>query len=201
VNAAAMAGPLPACCPHSQQPLAQEQARRGAARRIATGVTVLTAVHDGQAHGTTASAVITASNEPLLVCICLRNGSTFAAMAAQARRFMINVLSSRQAPIADWFADPGRPSGYGQFAPVDWTPDPVCAAPRLRGALAWLGCQFMFSYPAGDHSILLAEVLGGASGTGDPLLSFDRQLYSTELLSVSRRNREGAACPGIITLD
>jgi flavin reductase len=114
---------------------------------------------------------------------------------------VINVLSGRQAPLADWFADPSRPSGYGQFAPVDWTPDPVSAAPLLRGALAWLDCQLALSYPAGDHSILLAEVLGGVSGTGDPLLSFDRGLHSTELLSVSRRNREGAAGPEIITLD
>jgi hypothetical protein len=56
----------------------------------------------------------------------------------------------------------------------------------------------MFSYPAGDHSILLAEVLGGESGTGEPLLSFSRGLHSTELLSVSRRHRDGA---GIVTLD
>jgi flavin reductase len=169
---------------------------RDATRRIATGVTVLTAVHDGQAHGTTASAVTAASTEPLLVCVCLRNGSTFAGLAARARRFVINVLSGRQAALADWFADPGRPSGYGQFAPVDWTPDPACAAPLLRGALAWLDCQLMVSYPAGDHSILLAEVLGGTSGTGDPLLSFGRELHSTELLSVSRRSGTG-----IITLD
>jgi flavin reductase (DIM6/NTAB) family NADH-FMN oxidoreductase RutF len=196
-----MAGALPVSRPHSQQLLGEEQARRAAVRRIAAGVTVLTAVHDGQVHGVTASAVTAASNEPLLVCVCLRNGSTFAKLAAQARRFLINVLSGRQAPVADWFADPRRPSGYGQFAPLGWTPDPVSAAPLLRGALAWLDCQLMFSYPAGDHSILLAEVLGGASGTGDPLLSFDRQLHSTELLSVSRRNTQGAAGPGIITLD
>jgi flavin reductase (DIM6/NTAB) family NADH-FMN oxidoreductase RutF len=168
-----------------------------AVRKIAAGVTVLTAVHDGQVHGTTASAVTAASSEPLLVCICLRNGSTFAGLAVRARRFVVNVLSGRQAALADWFADPRRPSGYGQFAPVDWTPDPVCAAPLLRGAVAWLDCQFMVSHPAGDHSILLAEVLGGTIGAGDPLLSFDRGLHSTELLSVSRRNR----VPEIITLD
>lgn len=178
-----------------------EQARRTAARRIAAGVTVLTAVYGDRAHGTTASAVTAASSEPLLVCICLRNGSTFAELAARARRFVINVLSGRQALIAEWFADPRRPSGYGQFAPVDWVPDPACAAPRLHGALAWLDCQLVGSYPAGDHSILLAEVLGGASGTGEPLLTFDRRLHRTELMSVSRRKSEGAAGPGIITLD
>lgn len=172
-------------------------ARHAAVRRIAAGVTVLTAVHDGKAHGATASTVTAASSEPLLVCVCLRNGSTFAGLATRTRRFVINVLSGRQALIADWFADPSRPSGYGQFAPVDWTPDPVSAAPLLHGALAWLDCQLTCSYPAGDHSILLAEVLSGTNGSGDPLLSFDRRLHSTELLSVSRRSR----CPEIVTLD
>ena len=186
--------------PHGPEPDRDEQTRRAAVRRLPTGVTVLTVVQGGRVHGTTASAVTAASSEPLLICVCLRNGSTFAELAAKSHRFAVNVLSGRQAPIADWFAHPGRPAGYGQFAPVDWAPDPVSAAPLLRGALAWLDCRPTCSYPAGDHSILLAEVLGGASGTGDPLLSFDRGLHGAELLTVSRRNR-AAAAPGIITLD
>lgn len=196
----ATAGPLPIGGPHGPEPYGDDPARRAAVRRIATSVTVLTVAHGGCAHGTTASTVTAASSEPLLICVCLRNGSMFAELAAKSRRFAVNVLSGRQAPIGDWFARPGRQPGYEQFAPVDWAPDPVSAAPLLRSAVAWLDCQLTCSYPAGDHSILLAEVLGGASGTGNPLLSFERRLHSAELLTVSRRDG-AAAAPGIITLD
>jgi flavin reductase (DIM6/NTAB) family NADH-FMN oxidoreductase RutF len=162
---------------------------------------VLTVVHGDQAHGSTASAVMAASNDPLLICICLRDGSTFAGLAALAGRFVVNVLSSRQAALADWFADPGRPSGYRQFAVVDWTVEPAFSAPLLGGAIAWLDCQLTHSYPAGDHRVLLAEVRGGASGAGTPLLSFDRQLHGIELRSVPRRDRGGSTGAGIVTLD
>lgn len=203
----AVAGPtVPASTPASDGP-AGAQARAGelaghdAVRKIAAGVTVLTVVHGDRAHGSTASAVTAASSDPLLICVCLRDGSTFAGLAAQADRFVVNVLSGRQAAVADWFADPGRPSGYGQFAVVDWTLEPAFSAPLLGGAIAWLDCQLTRSYPAGDHSILLAEVRGGASGAGTPLLSFDRRLHGTELRSAPRRDRGGSTGAGIVTLD
>lgn len=174
---------------------------RAAVRRLATGVTVLTTVHGDRAHGTTASAVGAVSRDPLLICVCLRNGSVFADLAAQAGRFAVNVLSGRQAAIADWFADPDRPSGYGQFAPVDWEPDAVSGAPLLRGAVAWLGCRPTARYPGGDHTILLAEVLDGSSGTGGPLLGYDGLLHSAELYRVARRRGPATAAAGITTLD
>lgn len=190
--------------PHGQRPGDpgdKERSRRTAVRKVASGVTVLTVALGDQAHGSTASAVTAVSAEPLLICACLRRGSTFADLAVRSSRFVVNVLSGGQGAIADWFADPRRPPGYRQFAAVDWSPDPSFAAPLLRGAIAWLDCRLVRGYPGGDHSILLAEVLGGASGTGNPLLSFDRGLHSTDLLRVSRRSREGASGPEIITLD
>jgi flavin reductase (DIM6/NTAB) family NADH-FMN oxidoreductase RutF len=84
---------------------------------------------------------------------------------------------------------------------VDWTLDPAFAAPLLGGAIGWLDCQLIRGYPAGDHSILLAEVRGGASGAGTPLLSFDRRLHGTELRSVPRRDGRGSTGAGIVTLD
>ena len=169
--------------------------------RLTTGVTVLTAVHGDRAHGTTASAVFAVSREPLLIGVCLRTGSAFAELAAQAGRFAVNVLSGRQAAIADWFADPDRPAGYGQFAPVDWEPDAGSGAPLLRGAVAWLACRPTVSYPGGDHNILLAEVIGGDSGPGVPLLSYDSRLHNAELYDVARRRAPATAAAGITTLD
>lgn len=169
--------------------------------RLTTGVTVLTAVHGDRAHGSTASAVFAVSREPLLIGVCLRTGSAFAELAARADRFAVNVLSGRQAAIADWFADPDRPAGYGQFAPVDWEPHTGSGAPLLRGAVAWLDCRPTASHPGGDHSILLAEVLGGESAPGLPLVGYDSRLHNAELHGVARRRAPATAAAGITTLD
>lgn len=187
--------------PRCLEAAVDDRLRRAAVRRLATGVTVLTAVHGDRVHGTTASAVTAVSRDPLLICVCLRTGSAFAELAAQAGRFAVNVLSDRQAPIADWFADPDRPAGYGQFAPVDWEPDPDSGAPLLRGAVAWLDCRPTATYPGGDHSILLAEVLCGSAGVGGPLLGFDSRLHGVELRDVARRRAPATAAAGITTLD
>ncbi len=43
--------------------------------------------------------------------------------------------------------------------------------PVLDGVLAWLVCRVVARVPAGDHRIVLAEVvLGDPAGAGRPLL-------------------------------
>jgi flavin reductase len=169
--------------------------RRAAARRLATGVCVLTAAHQGAVHGTTVSAVSAVSRDPLLISVCLRTGSTFTELAGTAGRFTANLLTSRQALVADWFANPARTANYGQFALLDWQPDPVTGAPALRNTLATLSCRITARHPAGDHDLIIAEVVDGVNGAGSPLLNFDGRLFSAEIreLSERRSDRHGAA--------
>lgn len=157
--------------------------RRRAVRRLASGVAVLTVGRGHQVHGATVSAVTAVSRDPLLVAVCLRHGSAFLDLAQARRRFAVNILSSRQALLASWFADPGRPPGAAQFDCVAWEPDEFSGAPLIVGSLASLGCQVAASVAAGDHEVLLAEVRSGASGAdGAPLLSFAGQLHSVAQL-------------------
>jgi flavin reductase (DIM6/NTAB) family NADH-FMN oxidoreductase RutF len=152
-------------------------------RRLASGVAVLTVGRGHQVHGATVSAVTAVSRDPLLVAVCLRHGSAFLDLAQARRRFAVNILSSRQALLASWFADPGRPPGAAQFDCVAWEPDEFSGAPLIVGSLASLGCQVAASVAAGDHEVLLAEVRSGASGAdGAPLLSFAGQLHSVAQL-------------------
>jgi flavin reductase (DIM6/NTAB) family NADH-FMN oxidoreductase RutF len=175
---------------------------RVAVRRLASGVTVLTVAHRDTAHGTTVSAVSAVSRDPLLVCACLRSGSVFAELAGRSRRFVVNVLSRRQAPLADWFARPDRPTGTRQFDGVDWEPEPETGTPLLRHTLGWLGCRLTGCVPAGDHDILLAEVVAGGARTGSPLLNFDGRLHGTDLYEVIRRtDRPHPAAAATTTLD
>jgi flavin reductase (DIM6/NTAB) family NADH-FMN oxidoreductase RutF len=163
---------------------------RGAVRRLATGVSVLTLRHEYDTHGTTVSSVGAVSRDPLLVSCSLRAGSTFARLLGPHGRFVVNVLSHGQALVADWFAHAGRPGGSRQFDPVDWRPDATSAAPVLSGALAWFSCRLAGRVTAGDHEVLLAHVVDGATGTGWPLLSYEGRLHAAELRGVVRRTAQ-----------
>src|SRR5207245_9308375 len=84
---------------------------RRAVRRLATGVAVLTIWHGDVVHGTTVSSVAAISRDPLLIGVCLRGESGLTEVFGEARRFAVNVLSTRQSALAGWFADPARPRG------------------------------------------------------------------------------------------
>jgi flavin reductase len=181
-------------------PGGEARARR-AARRLTSGVTVLTVAHGGAAHGTTVSAVTAVSREPLLICACLHRGSSFTVLARRSGCFTVNVLSGRQGLLADWFADPSRPAGYAQFALVRWTADPATGAPVLRHSLATFACKLAGCYPGGDHDIVLGEVIAGAPGVGGPLLSFDGRLCAAEVHDVTARRSRGPQPAPATTLE
>ncbi|HWH01654.1 MAG TPA: flavin reductase family protein [Pilimelia sp.] len=164
------------------------EALRRAVRQYASGVAVLTVAHDGTLHGATVSAVTAVSRDPLLIAACLRTSSVNTELARAAGRFAVNVLSSRQAVVAGWFADPDRPLGPAQFACVRWAPDAASGAPVLAGSLARLSCRLSDCVPAGDHHILVAEVADGAVvAGGTPLLSYAGRLHDADLLTLPRR--------------
>ncbi|MEU8800810.1 flavin reductase family protein [Spirillospora sp. NPDC048819] len=157
-------------------PAADANPARRALLQVAAAVTVLTVGRNGLSHGTTVSAMSTMSRNPLILGVCLRPSSKFAAMIRPATLFSVNVLSVRQADVARRFADPLRPAGDGQFAGLDRTTDALTGAPLIGGCLAHLACRATERLRVGDHELLLAEVLLGTPGEGEPLVSFAGRL-------------------------
>ncbi|MFF3305019.1 flavin reductase family protein [Streptomyces sp. NPDC002908] len=173
-----------------------------AALRLTTGVTVLTACHDGRVHGATVSAAGVVSRSPLTIGAGLRQSSELLELALASGLFAVNVLSGRQAQVADWFASPRRPRGRAQFDVLEWDPDPATGLPLLRHTLARLVCRVTGQVAVGDHELLLAEVVDGASGAGSPLLSFDGDLHSAEFRDVVRRRwGRSLAATATVSLD
>jgi flavin reductase (DIM6/NTAB) family NADH-FMN oxidoreductase RutF len=159
---------------------------RQAARRLATGVAVVTVWHGDLVHGTTVSSVAAVSREPLLLGVCLREESGMTRAIAGAGRFAVNVLSTGQAALAGWFADPGRPQGLTQFDHLEWESDAFSGAPWIRGSLASLGCHLTATVPAGDHHLLLGKVVTARDGEGAPLLHFAGRLHDGMLRVLPR---------------
>lgn len=168
--------------------------RHEAVRRLAAGVSVLTVCHDAVVHGITVSAMIAVSKDPLIVAVCIRRGSRFTAAVEKRRRFAANLLDSRQAALARWFADPDRPDGRAQFGRSECEADTFSGAPWIVGSLASMGCKLETITPVGDHDVLLAEVVTATTGAGTPLLNYGGGLYDAILRKTEPR---GDAFPGL----
>jgi flavin reductase (DIM6/NTAB) family NADH-FMN oxidoreductase RutF len=104
------------------------------------------------------------------VLVCLSAASSSARTIARNRVFAVNVLSADQEWLSRRFASPNRPRGSAAFGDVPHRPGSM-GAPRLDGAVCWLDCRLTATQTAGDHIIVIGEVLGVESDpTREPLV-------------------------------
>lgn len=125
---------------------------------FATGVTVVT-VGGPTPHGMTANSFTTVSLDPPLVLVCVGRDAIMHGSLSEAGRFAVSVLTSRQEPVARYFADRRRPLGREQFDVVDWVPGERTGAPLIAGALAHFECDLWRAYDGGDHTIFIGALL------------------------------------------
>jgi flavin reductase (DIM6/NTAB) family NADH-FMN oxidoreductase RutF len=149
---------------------------RDALRTFATGVTVVTSAGDEPACGVTANAFTPVSLVPPLVLVCLSAASSAARTITRNRVFAVNVLSADQEWLSRRFATPTRPRGSAAFGDVPHRPGSM-GAPRLDGAVCWLDCRLIGTQTAGDHIIVIGEVLGFESDPSREPLVFHAGRY------------------------
>ncbi|GGW59615.1 MULTISPECIES: flavin reductase family protein [Streptomyces] len=147
--------------------LASPDLLRSVFRRHAAGVAVITAPGDGGPVGFTATSLTSVSAEPPMLSFGIGTGASSWPAVSAAGHVGVHILGDHQRELAATFAR----SGADRFgAPTSWRAGPE-GVPVLDDVLAWLVCRVVARVPAGDHRIVLAEVvLGDPAGTGRPLL-------------------------------
>ena len=149
---------------------------RRACARFATGITVSTALAaDGTPHGFTANSFTSVSLEPPLVLICVDNRANVLRHFEQAAYFGVNILGAEQEAISVRFAE----RGLDRFEGIDWHAG-ATGVPLLGGALARLECQTSQKLTAGDHTIILGEVLHAEWEEGAPLLYYASAYHTAQ---------------------
>ena len=124
-----------------------------------TGVTVVTvASGDGTVHGVTVNSFSSVSLDPMLVLVCLNETSRALGLIKRAGAFGVSVLSAGQQDVSSWFANQDRPVGSAMFDGVPLEPG-TTGCPVLAGAAASFNCRMRQSYRAGDHLIVLGDVV------------------------------------------
>jgi len=139
-----------------------------ACAKFPTGVTIVTVLDaDGSPHGMTASSFTSVSLEPRLVLVCVDHRASVLAHLRRAQHIGINILGENQQELSAHFARPG----HDRFDGVEWLAGDG-GVPLIPGVLARFECSIHRMIDAGDHTILIAEVLDAEHTNGRPLVYF-----------------------------
>jgi 3-hydroxy-9,10-secoandrosta-1,3,5(10)-triene-9,17-dione monooxygenase reductase component len=150
-----------------------QAAFRAAIAHFATGVTVITTVHDGKPAGMTASAVASLSVDPVLLLVCIDNRLPTHEAIQNSRRFVVNVLGEGQEELALGFARPSADKFAGVALEADHD------LPVLSDAIAHFVCDLHERFPGGDHSIFTGLVRSCAALPGKRPLVYFRSTFGS----------------------
>ena len=155
--------------------LDSEQLRR-AMRAWTTGVTIVTAAHDGQRYGMTVNSLASVSLDPPIVCLTLKRLTHTHELVERSGEFAMTILSDSQKDISDRFA--GKILNLtDRFEGIE-TETLELNAPLIKGGLAYFNCRVISSQSVGENTFFIAEVIAAKEvHEGDPLVYHDRVFW------------------------
>lgn len=149
---------------------------RRALGQFATGVTVVTVEREaGRVHGMTANSFTSVSLEPPLISVCVDERAHLLPLIKQRRMFGVNVLKGNQQNLSEFFARPEQEQELHEREAArhqihfHWTAGGI---PLLDGVLCQIACRLHAAHVAGDHTIVVGEVLSAQLEDGEPLIYF-----------------------------
>jgi len=123
--------------------------------RLPTGVVVVTGGDPEHPSGLVCGSFMSVSMEPPLVVVSPAKASTSWPAIEAGGSFCANVLAENQEHLARRFAV----SGGDKFEALDWHPAPATGSPLIDDVAAWIDCRIYERFDAGDHLLVLGEVL------------------------------------------
>ncbi len=164
-------------CPHTPAAMTAvhaQRALRDSLARFATGVTVVTcSAADGSPCGITANSFSSVSLDPPLVLWNIAKVSNSLQAYLDARHFAIHILREDQQHLSEHFAR----SDHTVYTGIDYSMSSD-GVPILPDVLARFDCVTNAIHDAGDHFIIVGEVIEHSHDSGDPLLFFNSDYRS-----------------------
>ena len=143
--------------------------------RFASGVTVVTAVSNGEPVGLTCQSFSSVSLEPPLVLFIPAKSSRAWPAIQRSGKFCVNFLAADQADLSNQMAS----RGSDKYAGVEWTPAPVTGSPVLPGTVGFVDCTIHAVHEAGDHYLVIGRAQHLEVGEAEEPLLFYRGSYRT----------------------
>jgi|GEM_PF-341109 len=142
----------------------ETRAFRDTVGSFATGVTVVTTHCHGAPQGMTLNSFTSVSLDPLLVLVSLAHGTRTLDGVQASKKMAVNVLHRNQQEIALAFA-----KRNGEFPTEHAVLDPH-GFYSVRHSLAIMRCEVFDIVTAGDHELVIGEVVHFESSPGEPLI-------------------------------
>jgi flavin reductase (DIM6/NTAB) family NADH-FMN oxidoreductase RutF len=128
--------------------------------RIPSGLFIVTLAQDGVETGMLASWVQQCSFHPPLLSFAVQRGRPIAGLLTKGARLTLNILEAAQTDMIAHFGK-GFALTDDAFRSLDVRREPG-HGPVLNEALAYLHCEVRERVAAGDHDLILAEIVAGA---------------------------------------
>lgn len=140
----------------------------------ATGISIITTVHEEEWQGFTANSFASVSIDPMLISMSMSKTLYAGQLILKSGVFAVNILTRDQENWGKLFAGM-YPDRKNRFENI------MCTlaqngSPILPGVLGWLGCRVYQSIDVGASTLILGEITEGyLSEEGDPLVYYHRQ--------------------------
>ncbi|CAN5192082.1 hypothetical protein BH09ACT12_BH09ACT12_01930 [soil metagenome] len=146
---------------------------RDAMGNVAAPVSVVTTLQEGRPHGTTVSAFASLSMSPPMLMLALDRSSRLLGRLGIRSRVGVNILATDQRALALTFAGKAEE----KFDGVDWVFD--AKAPRLSGCHAWVALDIRQLVAAGDHVVVIGDVVSAEAGKGREPLTYHNRTFGS----------------------
>ncbi|WP_329352348.1 flavin reductase family protein [Streptomyces sp. NBC_01261] len=143
---------------------------------LPTGVTVVTTLDSqGGPCGFTCSAACSVSQEPPLLLVCVNSRSKVLREILGTGALAVNVLRDSREWVSSHFASRAE----DRFAEVAWEPTGTLGLPWLADhTVAYAECRLHSAITAGDHTVVIGTIVGGAARQSHGPLMYWRREYA-----------------------
>lgn len=130
---------------------------RSVMRRLAGGVSIITAGRDNDITGMTVTSLTSLSASPPRLLVSVNRQASSFAPIDHHRVFGVNILGSEQQELANRFSN-GKLKGAQRFEGVPWSPG-TSGVPLLGNSLASIECQVEEIIERHSHGIIVGSIL------------------------------------------
>lgn len=133
-------------------------------RSFSYGLYILTVADGSDVNGFTANWLTQVSFEPPMLAFAMENDARSLGMIKSAGAFAVNIVPEGARDFAGRMGRSSR-QNPAKLADVRYERGPATGSPVLPECVGWLECRLVDSMPAGDHTLLLGEVVEAGEGT------------------------------------
>lgn len=151
-----------------------QEAFRLAFRRLAAGVSVVTALtSDGEPVGFTATSLASLAADPPMATFNMARSSSSWRAVEQTEHVLIHIMGARNRAAAHTMSLDAQLRFRGDH----WAPGPL-GLPHLRDVPAWMLGRVVGRYPVEGSALIVVRIEDGGFGEPDePLLYHQRQYW------------------------